>query len=101
MKKLFPKEVDAHLDRLDLQPILASRVHRVKWLYNNSNKNTLVYEEKLVRLIIDRLQKKIQELEKSNPVKEVKRCPICNSKNVVMFTPDDDRCQDCGRYWPA
>jgi hypothetical protein len=57
------KEFDAHLDSLDIQPILASRVRQVKWLYNNSNKMTKVYDEKLVRLIVHRMQQKINELQ--------------------------------------
>ena len=57
------KEFDRLLDNLDIQPILNSRVRRVKWLYNNSNKNTMVYDEKLVRLIVHRMQMRINELE--------------------------------------
>jgi len=59
------KELDTHLDNLDIQPILASRVRQVKWLYNNSNKMTKVYDEKLVRLIVHRMQQKINELQKN------------------------------------
>ena len=58
-----PKIFDEYLDRLDIQPILASKVRRVKWLYNNSNRNTLVYDEKMVRLIVHRMQQRIDELE--------------------------------------
>lgn len=59
-------EMDRCLDNLDIQPILNSKVHRVKWLYNNSNKMTFVYEEKLVRLIVHRLEQKIKHLESDN-----------------------------------
>ena len=64
MKKkiLGLKEVDDLIDKLDLQPVLNSRVRQVRWMYNNSNKCTMVYEEKLVRLIVHRLMEKIKEL---------------------------------------
>ena len=26
-----------------------------------------------------------------------KKCPFCNSTNVIMFTSDDDMCNDCGK----
>ncbi len=45
-------ELDKHLDSLDIQPILNSRVRQVRWLYKNYNKCTMVYDEKLVRLIV-------------------------------------------------
>ena len=57
------KEFDKKLDDLDLAPILNSRVRQVRWLYNNNNKCLMVYEEKLVRLIVHRLQTRIKELE--------------------------------------
>lgn len=28
----------------------------------------------------------------------VKVCPKCGSKNLIMFTADDDICEDCGYY---
>jgi hypothetical protein len=56
-------EMDALLDALDIEPILNNRVRRVKWLYNNGNKMRMVYDEKLVRLIVHRLQTRIKELE--------------------------------------
>ncbi len=55
-------ELDKHLDSLDIQPILNSRVRQVRWLYNNSNKCTMVYDEKLVRLIVHRLTTEINKL---------------------------------------
>lgn len=58
------KEFDALLDNLDIEPILDSRVRQVKWLFNNSNKCTMVYSEKLVRLIVHRLKTRIEELER-------------------------------------
>lgn len=61
-KTIGLKEFDRLLDNLDIQPILKDKVRRVKWLYNNSNKNTFVYEEKMVRLIVHRLEEKIEDL---------------------------------------
>lgn len=55
-------EFDEHLDRLDIQPILNQRVRQVRWLYNNHNKCTMVYDEKLVRLIVHRLSSEINHL---------------------------------------
>lgn len=60
------KEFDKLLDALDIQPILNSRVRQVKWLFNNSNKCLMVYDEKLVRLIVHRMQQRINELENKN-----------------------------------
>lgn len=60
---LSPKECDALLDAIDIQPILKSRVRQVRWLYRNCNKCTMVYEEKLVRLIVHRMQQRINDLE--------------------------------------
>lgn len=57
------KQLDKHLDELDIQPILKSKVRQVRWLYDNCNKCTMVYEEKLVRLIVHRMQEKINKLE--------------------------------------
>ena len=33
--------------------------------------------------------------------KEEKKCPHCGSREVVMFTADDDTCQSCHKYFPA
>jgi CRISPR/Cas system CSM-associated protein Csm2 small subunit len=27
---------------------------------------------------------------------EGKRCPVCESLDIIMFTADDDKCQSCG-----
>jgi hypothetical protein len=62
-KRIGIKEADEMLNNLDLDPILDSRVRQVKWLFNNSNKCTMVYDEKLVRLMIHKLQERIKELE--------------------------------------
>ena len=62
-KILGIREVDELIMRLDLEPVLNSRVRQVRWLYNNSNKYTNVYEEKLVRIIVHRLKERINELE--------------------------------------
>lgn len=60
---LRPSELDKCLDNLDIEPVLKSSVRQVKWLYLNSNKMTMVYDEKLVRAIIQRLKERIYELE--------------------------------------
>jgi hypothetical protein len=65
-KAMSPKEFDKHLDELDIQPILNSKVRQVRWLYNNSNKCLMVYNEKMVRLIVHRLTERIEELESKN-----------------------------------
>lgn len=65
IKTLGIKEVDKLIEELDIEPVLELRVRQVKWLYNNSNKMTMVYEEKLVRIIVHRLQERIRELEKN------------------------------------
>ena len=62
-KVLGLKETDRLIDALDMQPVLNSRVRQVRWLYKNSNKCTMVYEEKLVRLIVHRLTERIKDLE--------------------------------------
>lgn len=61
--RLGVREFKKLLDNLDLAPILDSRVRQVRWLYRNSNKCLMVYDEKMVRLIIHRLQERIKELE--------------------------------------
>lgn len=61
MTLILKRRLDLAYERMDdedIKLILDQRCHRVKWLYNNSNKLTMVYEEKLVRLIIQRLQKR-------------------------------------------
>lgn len=65
-KHMSLSDVDRKLENLDLEPILNDKVRVVKWLYNNSNKLTRVYEEKLVRLIVHKLNQRIKELEQSN-----------------------------------
>lgn len=62
-KILTVEEFGALLDSLDIQPILASQIRQVRWLYNNCNKCLMVYEEKLVRLMVHRLTERIKELE--------------------------------------
>lgn len=62
-KRLGIKEADELMDNLDLAPILDIRVRQVRWLFNNSNKCLMVYDEKLVRLMVHRLQERIKELE--------------------------------------
>lgn len=62
-ERLLPREVDKLLDELEIGRILNSQVRQVRWLYNNSNKCTMVYNEKLVRAIVQRLKDRISELE--------------------------------------
>ena len=64
-KRLGLRETDELINNLDLAPVLNDKVRQVRWLYNNSNKCTKVYEEKLVRIMIHRLQERIKELESS------------------------------------
>ena len=69
-KRMSLKEFDQYLDRLDIQPILNSRVRQVRWLYNNSNKCTMVYDEKLVRLIVHKLSEEISFLRNALTTKQ-------------------------------
>ncbi len=62
-EELHPRNIDKNLDDLNIEPILQSQVRQVRWLYNNSNKCTMVYNERLVRAIVARLKKRIKELE--------------------------------------
>lgn len=62
-KTLGSRETDDLIRNLDLEPVLKYKVRQVRWLYNNSNKCTKVYEEKLVRIMIHRLKERIKELE--------------------------------------
>lgn len=60
-------ELDLAFERMnddDIKLILNHRVHQVRWLYNNSNKCTTVYDERMIRFIIQRLQSKIKSLER-------------------------------------
>jgi len=61
--RLSTKNIDKMLSELNFEPILKSQIRQVRWLYNNSNKCTMVYDEKLVRVMIHRLQERIKELE--------------------------------------
>jgi hypothetical protein len=65
-KRLGLRETDELINNLDLAPVLNDKVRQVRWLYNNSNKCTMVYDEKLVRIMIHRLQERIKELESSD-----------------------------------
>lgn len=60
---LSQKEIDTCIANLDLKPVLESRVRQVRWLYNNNNKCLRVYNEKLVVLMVHRLQERIYQLE--------------------------------------
>ena len=62
-KQTSIREEDEMLNNLDFEPVLKSKLRQVRWLHNNSNKCTMVYDEKLVRIMVHRLQEKIKELE--------------------------------------
>jgi hypothetical protein len=72
MKKYTPIKHEAFdnlMDDLNTDVILDNYIRQVRWLYHNSNKCTMVYEEKLVRLIVFRLKTRIRELERNIPQK--------------------------------
>jgi hypothetical protein len=62
-KSMKYKEFEKSINSLDTSPILNNYVRQVRWLYNNGNKCTMVYDEKLVRTIVHKLKKRIDELE--------------------------------------
>lgn len=52
--------------------LLKYQVRQVRWLYNNSNKCTMVYDEKLVIAMIQKLERKIKELEENQIGQQIK-----------------------------
>jgi len=52
IKSLLDKE---DWSKEDIATLLNSQKRQVKWLFNNSNKMTIVYEEKFVRLLIHKI----------------------------------------------
>lgn len=44
--------------------------------------------------------KEIAELKKRLGIKD-KKCPLCGSKDVIMFTSDDDLCRACSKIIPG
>lgn len=52
-------------DNIDFDRVLNLQVRQVRWLYNNAGKCSGVYDEKLVRLMIQRLKRKIKDLEEA------------------------------------
>jgi hypothetical protein len=68
VKGLSPKDFDEAIETLNMPLILEKQVRQVKWLFNNSNKMTMVYDEKLVRLLVHKLQSRIKELEEKTSV---------------------------------
>lgn len=61
VRKHTPKEIKNILDKDNLseeeiKSLLNSQKRQVKWLFNNSNKMTIVYEEKFVRLLLHKIQ---------------------------------------------
>ncbi len=33
--------------------------------------------------------------------RKVKKCPQCGSRKVIVFTADDDICEDCHKWFPG
>lgn len=81
-KRLSFNETTELINKLDLTPVLNDKVRQVRWLYDNSNKCTMVYDEKLVRLIVQRLQERIKELESSVGNQQPSTESKCN-KHIV------------------
>ena len=79
-KPLGIRETDRLMDELNLAPILKDRVRQVRFLYHNGNKCTKVYEEKLVRLMIHRLQQQNSELKEC--IKEI--LPLVNKSELQL-----------------
>lgn len=64
-QRLKPSDIDYYIENCNPEPILKDQVRQVRWLYNNSNKLTMVYDEKLVRAIVFNLLKRIHENEEA------------------------------------
>lgn len=47
----------------DFDFLLNSQMRRVRWLHANNNRNTFVYDEKFVRMMVHKLKERIKELE--------------------------------------
>jgi hypothetical protein len=71
-KKFTAKEREINMERHrvfkemnieDFDFLLKHQVRRVRWLHANSNRNTFVYDEKLVRTMVQKLQNRVKELE--------------------------------------
>lgn len=91
-KRLGVRETTELINKLDLEPVLNDKVRQVRWLYNNSNKCTKVYEEKLVRIMIHRLQERIQELELSRGKENTTQSnPNQNTMTHYFITPKDSK----------
>lgn len=56
------KKTKELFDNKDIVGLLNDQLRRVKWLYENSNKYTQVYDEKFVRLIISWKDEEIKDL---------------------------------------
>ncbi len=57
------KYLKGELQLSDIPDLLDAQVRQVRWLYKNSNKCTRVFEEKMVRLVVAKLQNRINQLE--------------------------------------
>lgn len=64
--KVRMKYLKGQLQIEDIPALLNAQARQVRWLYKNNNKCTRVYDEKMVRLIVSKLQRKINELELNN-----------------------------------
>lgn len=62
--KRYPGDLNDLIKAGDWPKVLDLSVRRVKWLYENSNKNAKVIDEKTVRFMAHKLAEKIEELEK-------------------------------------
>ncbi len=87
MKKtaLGTKKINILLNQLNFEPILNNQVRQVRWLYNNSNKCTMVYDEKLVRLMVHKLQTKIKELEFASQEQSTNEAIIAKQNELIMW----------------
>ena len=73
-KYISPSKFNELIEELNIAPILDSRIRQVRWLYRNASKCRMVYDEKLVRLIVHKLTTRIKEMEvTSNPEIAVER----------------------------
>jgi len=61
MKKPSLKEIMDAEESGDIDFLLKHQVRQVRWLYKNSNKCLMVYNEKLVRLMVHRLREQIKD----------------------------------------
>jgi len=77
IKRLNREEYDARNkeltspDEVDFKVFLDTAAHQVRWCYFNTGKTRLVYDEKDIRLIVQKLQNKIKYLQKIIELKKI------------------------------